>query len=62
MTTQQEALLTIEETAVKLRIDKVSVDPARTIRSLVSRGQLHGVRVGKFLLIKEQSVTDLIKG
>ena len=62
MQTEEQSLLTIDEASKMLRIDVVSADPARTVRSLVSRGELEGVRVGKFLLIKESSVRKLMGG
>lgn len=55
-------LVTPEQVAVMLGIDQVAKNPLATVRRMIMRGELDGVRVGMRTMLLRASVVRLIVG
>jgi hypothetical protein len=55
-----DGLMTIAEVAHKLGLDRVAKNPRRVVREMCRKGQLHGVVVGRWLMVRPDSVARLI--
>jgi excisionase family DNA binding protein len=49
-------LVTREEAARRLGLDRVSRRPERVVREMVARGELRGVAVGRWVMVEADSI------
>ena len=55
-------LITPEEAARRLGLDRVTADPKRTVLRMARRGHLVAVRVSRFTMIDPSSIDRFIEG
>lgn len=49
-------LVTREEAARRLGLDRISRRPERVVREMVARGELRGVAVGRWVMVEAESI------
>jgi excisionase family DNA binding protein len=49
-------LVTREEAARRLGLDRISRRPERVVREMVARGELRGVAVGRWVMVEADSI------
>jgi excisionase family DNA binding protein len=49
-------LVTREEAARRLGLDRISRRPERVVREMVARGELRGVAVGRWIMVEADSI------
>jgi excisionase family DNA binding protein len=49
-------LVTREEAARRLGLDRISRRPERVVREMVARGELRGVAVGRWVMVESDSI------
>jgi excisionase family DNA binding protein len=49
-------LVTREEAARRLGLDRISRRPERVVREMVARGELRGVAVGRWMMVEAESI------